>query len=69
MICLGAFQVFSGAYRDLCRNTLVFGGQKAYHQQAKHTRNLSTTALMTKAKLVWNFGIIKTYYAKWKLKI
>ena len=26
-----AFQVFSGAYRDLCRNTLVFGGEKAYH--------------------------------------
>ena len=50
-------QVFSGAYRDLCRNTLVFGGQKAYHQQAKHTRNLSTTALMTKASIgleFWN---------------
>jgi hypothetical protein len=52
-----SFQVFSGAYRDLCRNTLVFGGQKAYHQQAKHTRNLSTTALMTKASIgleFWN---------------
>ena len=52
-----SFQVFSGAYRDLCRNTLVFGGQKAYHQQAKHTRNLSTTALMTKANIgleFWN---------------
>ena len=24
-----AFQIFSGAYRDLCRNTLVFGGEKA----------------------------------------
>ncbi len=37
--------------------TLVFGGQKAYHQQAKHTRNLSTTALMTKASIgleFWN---------------
>ena len=31
-------QVFSGAYRDLCRNTLVFGGEKAYHQKAKHTK-------------------------------
>ena len=52
-----SFQVFSGAYRDLCRTTLVFGGQKAYHQQAKHTRNLSTTALMTKASIgleFWN---------------
>ena len=46
-----AFQVFSGAYRDLCRNTLVFGGQKAYHQKKKHTRNLDTTALTGKAML------------------
>ncbi len=52
-----SFQVFSGAYRDLCRNTMVFGGQKSYHQIAKHTRNLSTTALMTKASIgleFWN---------------
>lgn len=46
-----AFQVFSGAYRDLCQNTLVFGGQKAYHQKKKHTRNLDTTALTGKAML------------------
>ena len=46
-----SFQVFSGAYRDLCQNTMVFGGQKAYHQVAKHTRNLSTTAMMTKAQI------------------
>lgn len=44
-----AFQVFSGAYRDLCRNTLVFGGEKAYHQKHKHTKNLSPDALITKA--------------------
>lgn len=46
-----AFQVFSGAYRDLCRNTLVFGGEKAYHQKRKHTRNLDTTAMTGKAML------------------
>lgn len=46
-----SFQVFSGAYRDLCRNTLVFGGQKAYHQKKKHTRNLDTSALTGKAVL------------------
>ena len=46
-----AFQVFSGAYRDLCRNTLVFGGEKAYHQKKKHTRNLDTSALTGKAVL------------------
>ena len=46
-----AFQVFSGAYRDLCRNTLVFGGEKAYHQKRRHTRNLDTSALTGKAVL------------------
>ena len=51
-----AFQVFSGAYRDLCRNTLVFGGEKAYHQRKKHTRNLAPEAVINKATLglsVW----------------
>lgn len=46
-----SFQVFSGAYRDLCRNTLVFGGEKAYHQKKKHTRNLDTASLTGKAVL------------------
>jgi hypothetical protein len=46
-----AFQVFSGAYRDLCRNTLVFGGSKAYQQKARHTPNLSVDGMMTKAAL------------------
>ena len=46
-----SFQVFSGAYRDLCRNTLVFGGEKSYHQKKKHTRNLDTEALTNKAVL------------------
>lgn len=46
-----AFQVFSGAYRSLCRNTLVFGGQKAFHQKRKHTRNLEPTAITNKANV------------------
>jgi len=46
-----AFQVFSGAYRDLCRNSLVFGGQKAYHQKRKHTRNLDPAAITGKMTL------------------
>ena len=46
-----SFQVFSGAYRDLCRNTLVFGGEKSYHQKKKHTRNLDASALTNKAVL------------------
>ena len=44
-------QVFSGAYRDLCRNTLVFGGEKAYHQKMKHTKNMNSAALITKGVL------------------
>lgn len=50
-----AFQIFSGAYRDLCRNTLVFGGQKAYHQKRKHTKNLSPEALVGKATMGLEF--------------
>lgn len=46
-----AFQVFSGAYRDYCRNTCVFGGQKAYHQKRKHTSNLSVSAMIAKSTL------------------
>ena len=43
------FQVFSGAYRSLCRNTLVFGGFKTYQQKARHTKNLDATSLLGKA--------------------
>lgn len=49
-----AFQTFSGAYRDLCRNTLVFGGEKAYHQKRKHTRNLAPEAVINKATMGLN---------------
>jgi len=51
------FQVFSGAYRDLCRNTLVFGGEKAYHQKQKHTKNIATGAIIEKGIMgisMWN---------------
>ena len=50
-----SFQVFSGAYRDLCRNTLVFGGQKAYHQKRRHTSGLSPEALVGKATMGLEF--------------
>jgi hypothetical protein len=46
-----AFQIFSGAYRDLCRNTLVFGGEKAYHQRKIHKGSLSPEAMIEKATL------------------
>ena len=45
-----AFQVFSGAYRDLCRNTQVFGGEKSYQQKHLHNSNLDTTALLNNAQ-------------------
>ena len=38
-----AFQVFSGAYRTLCRNTQVFGGEKSYQQKHLHTSNYEGT--------------------------
>ena len=44
-----SLQVFSGAYRDLCRNTLVFGGEKAYHTKQKHVGTMSTEAANEKA--------------------
>lgn len=46
-----AFQIFSGAYRDLCRNTLVFGGEKAYHQRKIHKGTLSPDAMIAKATM------------------
>ena len=44
-----AFQVFSGAYRDLCRNSLVFGGAKSYHQRKIHKGHVSIDAMISKA--------------------
>jgi len=46
-----SFQVFSGAYRDLCRNTQVFGGMKAYHQKRRHTTRLSPESIIGKAAM------------------
>jgi len=46
-----ALQIFSGAYRDLCRNTLVFGGEKAYHQKRIHKGAVSPEAMIGKATM------------------
>lgn len=46
-----ALQIFSGAYRDLCRNTLVFGGEKAYHQRKIHKGAVSAEAMIGKATM------------------
>ena len=45
-----AFQVFSGAYRTLCQNTQVFGGEKAYQQKHLHSKNLDVDALLNNAQ-------------------
>ena len=62
-----AFQVFSGAYRDYCRNTCVFGGQKAYHQKRKHTSNLSVSAMIAKSTLgLGMFNSHRDQMNKWR---
>ena len=43
------FQQFIGAYRDLCRNTLVFGGERIFHTKKLHTTNLDISAVIGKA--------------------
>ena len=40
------YQAFAGAYRDLCRNTLVFGGQRMYHIKQKHTTGLNVASTL-----------------------
>ena len=42
------FQQFIGAYRSLCRNTLVFGGERTFHTKKKHTTNLDINAVIGK---------------------
>ena len=43
-----SFQTFTGAYRSLCLNTLVFGGQKFYHERRKHTSGLNVNSALSK---------------------
>ena len=43
-----AFQTFTGAFRSLCLNTLVFGGQKFYHERRKHTSGLNVNSALSK---------------------
>ncbi len=40
------YQAFAGAYRDLCRNSLVFGGQRMYHIKQKHTTGLNVMSTL-----------------------
>ena len=44
------FQAFVGAYRDLCRNSLVFGGQRMFHTKRKHTKGLEINSILKNIK-------------------
>ena len=39
-----SFQAFVGAFREMCLNTLVFGGEKWYHEKTKHMAGIDTFA-------------------------
>jgi len=63
-----AFQVFSGAYRSLCQNTQVFGGEKAYQHKHLHSKNLDVDAMLSNAQTSlssWNKN--QDQMREWKL--
>tara|TARA_R100000329_G_scaffold9198_1_gene10422 strand:+ start:158 stop:1210 length:1053 start_codon:yes stop_codon:yes gene_type:complete len=60
-----AFQTFTGAYRSLCLNTLVFGGQKFYHERRKHTGGLSIASALS--KINGTLDVFETQGDKFKL--
>jgi len=61
------FQVFNGGYRSLCENTLVFGGEKLYHQKRKHTKGISVESILTKLdKSLEQFYNNKDEMLKWR---
>lgn len=44
-----AFQMFGGAYRSYCENSMVFGGEKAVYWKAKHSRHFDPSLLLNTA--------------------
>lgn len=43
-----AFQSFFGAFRNLCQNSLVFGGQKIAYSYGRHTANIDVAKAAAK---------------------
>jgi len=41
-----AFQMFSGAYRSYCENSMVFGGDKVYYAKQKHSKHFDHTSVL-----------------------
>lgn len=44
-----AFQMFSGAYRSFCENSMVFGGDKVGYVKQKHSRHFDPQTLLSTA--------------------
>ena len=63
----GAFQMFAGAYRSLCENSMVFGGEKAFYTKRKHTQHFDRSNLLRTANSVFTtFGENVGRFQDWK---
>jgi hypothetical protein len=60
------FQVFTGAYRDYCRNSMVFGGERQYYAMKKHTSGFDYKEEVSKIKnAVSNFATQGDIFRTW----
>jgi len=60
------FQVFTGAYRDYCRNSMVFGGERQYYTMKKHTSGFDYKQEVSKIKnAVSNFANQGDIFRTW----
>ena len=60
------FQVFTGAYRDYCRNSMVFGGERQYYAMKKHTSGFDYKQEVSKIKnAVSNFANQGDVFRAW----
>ena len=64
-----AFQMFAGAYRSLCENSMVFGGYKSGYAKKKHTKHFSDmkgTLLQTANTTLATFANQTERFMQWK---
>ena len=60
------FQVFTGAYRDYCRNSMVFGVERQYYAMKKHTSGFDYKQEVSKIKnAVSNFANQGDVFRAW----
>ena len=63
----GSFQMFSGAYRSFCENSMVFGGEKAFYTKKKHTTHFDASNLLRTANSVFRtFTDNANRFMEWK---